>query len=119
MTILSRPDPTADIACSLPLNDAGDRLRALQEIVGDRIDDVARFDDRLRVRIARAGRADLDALVTAWAREEKACCAFLGFVVESEPDAVTIEISSPPGAEPTLGAIEWILRAAGRRPGAA
>lgn len=119
MTILSRPDATADIACALPPNDAGARLRALQAIVGDQLVDVARRGGRLSLRINRAGRADLEAQATAWAAEEKACCAFLGFAVDSDPDAVTIEISSPAGAEPTLDGIEWLIRAAGRQPGAA
>jgi hypothetical protein len=115
MTILSEADPTADIACSLPVNDAGDRLRALGAMVGDGLDLVSRDDGRLRVRIDRRGDVDLDAEVIAWAEVEKACCAFLGFAVESEPNAVTIEISAPAGAEPTLDGIEWIVRAAGRQ----
>jgi hypothetical protein len=119
MTILSRPDPTADIACTLPPNDGSARLRGLQAIVGGEIANVARLGGRLRLRINRAGRADLEAQVTTWAEEEKACCAFLGFAVDSEPEAVTIEISSPAGAELTLDGIEWLIRAAGRQHGAA
>jgi hypothetical protein len=118
VTILSRPDPTADIACTLPPNDASDRLRALQAIVGDQLEEVGRLGG-LSLRINRAGRTDLETQVTAWAAEEKACCAFLGFTVESGPEAVTIEISAPAGAEPTLDGIEWMIRAAGRQPGAA
>lgn len=119
VTILSRPDPTADIACTLPPNDASDRLRALQAIVGDQLEEVGRLGGRLSLRINRAGRTDLETQVTAWAAEEKACCAFLGFAVGSEPEAVTIEISAPVGAEPTLDGIEWMIRAAARQPGAA
>jgi hypothetical protein len=115
MTVLSEADPTADIACSLPVNDVGDRLRALGAMVGDRLDLVSRDDGRLRVRIDRRGDTNLDSKVIAWAGAEKVCCAFLGFAVESEPNAVTIEISAPAGAEPTLDGIEWIVRAAGRQ----
>lgn len=119
MTILSQVDPTAEIACTLPVNEAGDRLRALQAIIGDRLEHVTRRGGRLRVRIERMGLADLEAEVIAWAEAEKGCCAFLGFAVESEPDAVTIEISAPADAEPTLEGIEWIVRAAGRQRSAA
>jgi hypothetical protein len=119
MTTLSTVDPTAEIACTLPLNEAGDRLVALQTIIGDRLDHVVRDGSRLRVRIERAGTVDLNAEVIAWAEAEKACCAFLGFAIESEPDAVTIEISAPSAAEPTLDGIEWLVRAAGRHGGAA
>ena len=115
MTILSQPDPAADIVCSLPVNEAGGRLRSLQTIVGDRLNRVTRADGRLRVRIDRAGRDDLDAELIAFAEAEKECCAFLGFAVESESDAVTIEFSAPRGAEPTLDGIEWLVRAAGNQ----
>jgi hypothetical protein len=115
MTVLSRADSTADIACTLPVVAAGDRLLALQAIIGDRLDRVDRTGDSLRVRIGRGGRADLDAEMIAWADAEKRCCAFLGFAVESEPASVTIEISAPAGSEPTLEGIEWLVRAAGRQ----
>jgi hypothetical protein len=115
MTTLSEIDPTADVACTLPIDEAGGRLLALQALVGDNLDGVARAGDRLRIRVDRAGRADLDAEITAWADAEKACCAFLGFAIESEPSVVTLEIAAPAGAGPTLDAIEWMVRAAGRR----
>ena len=114
MTTLSPVDPAADIACILPVNEAGSRLEALQTLIGGRLDAVSREDGRLRIRIGRAGRQDLEAEVAAWAEAEKACCAFLGFAVESESDAVTLEIAAPLRAEPTLDAIEWMVRAAGR-----
>ena len=115
MTILSQIDPTAEVACTLPVNEAGERLDALGDLVGDRLQDVSRHGDRLRIRIGRDGDAALEAKASAWATAEKACCAFLGFEVESEPDAVTLDIVAPAGAGPTLDGIEWIVRAAGRR----
>jgi hypothetical protein len=118
MTILSLADPAADLVCALPVNDARDRLRAIETMIGDRLDSVTRIEDRLRIRIARDGLTDLDADAIAFAEAEKECCAFLGFAVESEPGAVTIEISAPAGAEPTLEGIEWLVRAAGGRLGA-
>lgn len=119
MTILSQVDSTADVACTLPVNEAGERLNSLQALIGDHLDHASRDGDRLRIRIGRAGRADLERQVAAWAEAEKACCAFLGFAVESEPEAVMLEIIAPSGAEPTLDGIEWLVRAAGRQVGAA
>lgn len=115
MTTLSQVDSTADIACTLPINEARDRLGELQSLVGGHLDHVSRAGDRLRIRVLRADRGDLEADFAAWAEEEKGCCAFLGFAVESERDTVTLEIAAPAGAEPTLEAIEWMVRAAGRQ----
>lgn len=114
MTVLSQADPTVDVACTLPVIEAAERLNAIGDLVGDRLEDVSRHGDRLRIRIGRGGDADLESKASAWAIEEKGCCAFLGFEIEPEPDAVTIEIIAPDGAAATLDGIEWIVRAAGR-----
>jgi hypothetical protein len=84
MTTLSQIDPTADVACALPVNEAGGRLNALQTLIGNHLDELSRDGDRLQIRILRSGRADLETEVGAWAEAEKACCAFLGFAVESD-----------------------------------
>jgi hypothetical protein len=112
MTILSYAEPAAEIACALPPNQMRDRHDALGSIVGADLLGLDREGDRLQVVIARGGRTDLDAQVITWAREEKACCGFLGFAVDSKPDTVTIEITAPAGAGPTLDGIHWIVRAA-------
>lgn len=112
MRTLSLADPTADIACTLPINDARDRLAELKALIGDDLQAVATVDGRLHITIGRSGRDDLDAIVATWANEEKACCAFLGFSIESSPQAVTLEIVAPSGAELTLDGIEWVVRAA-------
>lgn len=114
MTILSEVDPTAEVACTLPVREAGERLNAFGDLVGDRLEAVSRNGDRLRIRLRRLGDVDLEAKVRAWAIEEKGCCAFLGFEVESEPDRVTLDIIAPDGAGATLEGIEWIARTAGR-----
>ena len=112
---LSKVDPTVDIACTLPAAEAGRRLDALQTLIGGALDNVSREGDRLRIRVARGGDADLDAKARDWAETEKGCCAFLGFAIESEPDAVTLEITAPSTAVPMLAWIEVIVRAAGRQ----
>jgi hypothetical protein len=115
MTILSRADPTAEITCTLPVNEAGGRLNDWEALIGGYLDHLSRHSDRLRMRIRRAGRVELESEVAAFAEAEKACCAFLGFEIESAPESVTLEIVAPAGAEPTLEGIEWMLRAAGRQ----
>lgn len=114
MTILSHVDPTAEVACTLPVRAAGQRLSAFGDLVGHRLEDVSRSGDRLRIRMRRDDDPDLEAKVAAWAIEEKGCCAFLGFEVESEPDQVTLDIIAPEGAGATLEGIEWIARTASR-----
>lgn len=115
MVTLSPVDPTAEVACTLPVTEVGDRLNALETLVGDHLDALTRYGPRLLVRIRRAGRANVEEEVAAFAEAEKACCAFLGFAVESDPDTVTLEIVAPAGAEPTLEGIEWMVRVAAQR----
>lgn len=116
MTTLSLVDPTADIACTLPINEADGRLMTLEGLVSGRLATAERDGDRLRIRLDREGDPDLDARVKEWAEAEKGCCAFLGFAMDANAEIVTLDISAPPEAIPTLNAIEWMVRAAGRRP---
>jgi hypothetical protein len=115
MITLSQLDPSAEIACTLPIYEARGHMDVLQELVGGHLDDLSRDGDRLHIRIRRAGRAGLEADVAAFAEAEKACCAFLGFALESEPEAVTLDIVAPAGAAMTLEDIEWMVSAAGRQ----
>ena len=114
MTTLSQVEPSAEIACTLPVNEAGDRLNLLKAVIGDHLESTQRDGDRLRIRINQAGDAGLEARVVEWAEAEKGCCAFLGFAIESEPDTVILEIAAPREAGGTLDGIEWLVRAAGR-----
>jgi hypothetical protein len=116
MTILSMIDPTAEIACTLPIVEADDRLKALQSLVSGRLTSTLRDGDGLRIRIDREGDADLETKVAEWADAEKGCCAFLGFALESDADMVTLDITAPTTAAPTLDAIAWMIRTAGREP---
>jgi hypothetical protein len=75
-----------------------------------------RDGDGLRIRIDREGDADLETKVAEWADAEKGCCAFLGFALESDADMVTLDITAPTTAAPTLDAIAWMIRTAGREP---
>ena len=108
MTTLSQVDSTADIACSLEPDAALDRVVTLADLVAHGTT-TRRSRDTLAIRIERRGRSGLNADVAAWAEAEKACCPFFGFALESEPDAVTLQISVPAGAEATLDELEGML----------
>ena len=41
--------------------------------------------------------------VAAFAAAESRCCAFLRIELHDEPDALTLTIDGPPGAEPIIG----------------
>ena len=113
MKTLSVVDPAAPIECTLPVTEAAGRLCDLDGVVGGgRLQGVDRAAGRFRFTVARDGRADLEHQLAAWAADEKSCCAFLGFAIESDEESVTMEIQAPVGAEPTLDGIDWLVRAA-------
>jgi hypothetical protein len=116
MQTLSMVDPTAEVACTLPINEADDRLKVLEALVSGRLASAQRDGDKLRICLSRDGDAELDARVTEWAEAEKGCCAFLGFALESDAETVVLDITAPPEAAPTLDAIAWMMRAASRGP---
>lgn len=119
MPVLSAPDPTVGIACTLPVLEMADRLDTLQDLVADGLDDVRLKERQLRITIERDTAADLYAQTVAWAEAEKACCPFLGFAVDETPASVVLEIAAPAGAEPTLEALQFLVLAAARPPEAA
>ena len=120
MKTLSTVDPAAPIQCTLPVAEVAAHLCDLDQVVGiGRLEGIARSAGRYRFTVARDGRADLEDQLAAWAADEKTCCSFLGFSIESAPSSVTLEIHAPDGAEPTLDGIDWLVRAAaGTRPSA-
>jgi hypothetical protein len=113
MQTLSTVDPTAAIECTLPVIKAASRLCDLDDVVGGgRLAGIEREPGRYRFTVARDGRTDLEEQLAAWAADEKSCCAFLGFAMESDATSVTVEIRAPAGADPTLDGIDWLVRAA-------
>jgi hypothetical protein len=120
MKTLSAVDPTAAIECTLPVTEAAGRLCDLDDVVGGgRLRGIARAAGRFRFTVARDGRENLEDRLAGWAADEKSCCAFLGFAIESDGSSVTVEIEAPEGAEPTLDGLDWLVRAAaGERAGA-
>jgi len=110
--VLSAPDATIGIACTLPVLEMAHRLDSLQDLVAHSLDEVHLDDRRLRIAIDRDGVADLYAQTVAWAESKKACCAYLGFAVEETPARVVLEIAAPIGAEPMLEGFQVLVLAA-------
>ena len=114
MPVLSSPDPTVGIACSLPVLEMAFSLDSLQDLVADGLDEVHLHDRQLRIAIDRDATSDLYAKTVAWAEAKKACCSYLGFAVEETPARVVLEIAAPQGAELTLEGFQHLLLAAAR-----
>ena len=68
-------DPTAEVACTLPINEADDRLKVLETLVAGRLATAERNGDRLRICLDRDGDADLDAKVSEWATRPRRAAA--------------------------------------------
>jgi hypothetical protein len=112
--VLSSPDASVRIACSLPVLEMADRLDSLQDLVAHSLDEVNLHDRRLRIAIDPDGSADLYDQAVAWAHAKKACCSYLGFAVEKTPARIVLEIAAPQGGEPTLEAFQFVVLAAGK-----
>ena len=113
MPVLSSPDASVGIACTLPVLEMADRLDSLQDLVAHSLDHVCLDERRLRLAIDRDGAADLYAQTVAWAEAKKACCSYLGFTVEETPARVVLEIAAAKGAEPMLEGLQFVVLAAG------
>ena len=88
------------IACSLGPRDRQRRLTAIRRLGEAALLDVeARPDGSLlSFRDSDGVRDQLAAIVHA----EAACCAFLGLTIDSEAGRLTLTISAPPDAMPTV-----------------
>jgi len=115
--VLSSPDPTVGIACSLPVLEMAFGLDSLQDLVADGLDEVELHDRQLRISIDRDGATDLYAQTVAWAEAKKTCCSYLGFAVEETPVCVVLEIAAPRGAEPALEGLQFLVLGARLNPG--
>ena|SRR5918999_1075741 len=59
-----------------------------------------RIEDGYRLRLPHS--ADVEATLEQFVRDDKACCPFLTFSIEREPDAVELEVTGPPEARDVL-----------------
>jgi len=101
---------TEPLACRLTPSEVGgmeQRLAGYRELGRHGLLAVDREPRRAVLRFRRTPeiRRGVDTLVAA----ESRCCAFLGYAVEEQADAIVLALTAPPGGEPMLSALTEIL----------
>ena len=101
---------TQPLACTLTpseIRGMEQRLADYRDLGRDGLVSVDREPRRAVLRFRRTPdiRRGVDALVAA----ESKCCAFLGYEVEEQPEAIALTLTAPAGGEPMLGALTEIL----------
>jgi hypothetical protein len=90
---------TEPIACTLTEAELPGRRAEMAVIAADLVSAEARAAHGvLRFRPSAATRERVAAFVEA----ESRCCAFLRMELRDDPDALTLTIDGPPGAEPVV-----------------
>ena len=107
----ARCDPTADVACTRPIREAGERLALFGDLVGDRRSTAstgsASHPAAQRFAVA-VDRPDLEAKATAWTtRRQKGRLRPGAWGSRSPPsaDTITLDIVAPDGAGEVLDGI--------------
>jgi hypothetical protein len=96
------------IACTLTEAEMPARRLEMAAIARDLVSAAAQETHAvLRFGQAPATRERVAAFVAA----ESRCCAFLRMELRDDPDALTLTIDGPPGAEPVLGELVAALTA--------
>ena len=88
-------DATAPIACSIGTDEIPERIE-LVERLRTNVRDVERTSDGLLLRFAATAANEND--VRRLANDEKRCCPFWGFAVDTEDDELTLRWDGPPAA---------------------
>jgi rhodanese-related sulfurtransferase len=109
------PEPGGDtmpIACNLTKDEiagADERLAGYRRLGRDGLLSIERAPQHvaLRFRRDRNIRRRVDALVAA----ESRCCAFLGYNVDEEPDAIVLTLTAPEGGEQVMADLINVLAA--------
>jgi hypothetical protein len=100
------------IACNLTKDEiagADERLAGYRRLGRDGLLSIERAPQHvaLRFRRDRNIRRRVDALVAA----ESRCCAFLGYNVDEEPDAIVLTLTAPEGGEQVMADLINVLAA--------
>ena len=95
-------DATAAIACTIDSDQIRGRI-GLVERMRANLQRLEHTDHGLVLHFRR--RPDIDADVRRFAVDEKRCCQFWGFAVETIDDELTLRWDAPPGARDLLSAI--------------
>lgn len=88
------------IACSLPTGEARDRSALISQLRADAMLDQQTIADGLRTRF-RADAAT-EQRVRNLVAAERDCCGFLRFDLQREPDALVLDITGSPDAQPVI-----------------
>ena len=89
------------IVCTLTAGDLRDRLAWIATLNRDALRGYDQADLTLRLRYAPQAVQQVRELM----RQEQACCAFLTFEMQEEPNAVTLTIKAPEEARSTVDAL--------------
>lgn len=89
-------DETAPIACTIGEHEIGDRIE-LVERLRTNLSGIDRTDTGLLLRFP--ARPDIDRDVRRFAVDEKACCRFWGFAIDTDRTGLTLRWDAPPAAD--------------------
>ncbi|MFD0687653.1 hypothetical protein [Actinomadura fibrosa] len=97
----------APVACTLPPDGMADRLAEMEALFARGLTALEREPLQLRLTFTAAEEAGARDL---FAREQE-CCAFLTFTYIPVDSGVTVAVTAPPDAAPTLDGLEALANA--------
>lgn len=100
-------DADAPITCTIGRDEIPERIE-LVERLRTNLDRLERTDHGLLLHFP--ARPDIDADLRRFAVDEKRCCRFWGFAVETTDGELTLRWEAPPTAVDLLARIEHYLR---------
>ena len=95
-------DATAAIACTIDSGEILGRIELVERMRAN-LQRLDHTDHGIVLHFPR--RPDIEAEVRRFAIEEKRCCEFWGFAVETTDDQLALRWDAPPGARDLLSAI--------------
>jgi hypothetical protein len=106
------PDPVsapAPVGCSLDATSLAGRIDEWRALVASSV--VSLESDATSVRLVLDGSDATLVAATSLGQREKQCCAFFDVGIELGPDARTLYLRVPPGAEEAMTRFVELLRA--------
>lgn len=104
------PDPVSvPVACSLDATSLAGRIDEWRALVASSV--VSLESDATSVRLVLEGSDATLVAATSLGQREKQCCAFFDVGIELGPDARTLYLRVPPGAEEAMAHFVELLRA--------
>jgi len=100
--VAAEPITHRPIACSLNGAEYRNRVQWIEDLTRRALREHRRDDLKLHLIYLLEARADVHLMVA----QERACCGFLTFAVEHEPDAITVTVIVPEAAR---GAVDMLF----------